>query len=363
MKTTFKTLLITLPVALSLTACSDDAVEDTRPVVRPVKLFTLSDQNSARFRTIPATVVASEATQLSFRLPGEIISRPVKEGQHVKQGELIAKLDDRDLKNQLTQRQANYDLALAEFKRKQNLLKENIISQSSFDQVKTALTANEVALKLAKDNLQYASIFAPYSGRIGRVLVENHQFVQAKQPIVILQTIDTLDIQLELPEAIVANIKPDAKSLGYQPEVRFQSVGNQVFHADYKENATEPTPGTQSYRVTLTMAKPESLSVLPGMTASVTIDLKKITNLINNDALIVPVSALMKRDSDGKHLVWRFDPSSSKVHSVEVTVGEITDDGIQITGNLKANDQIVMAGISQLHDDQEVKPLINPRGL
>jgi len=356
-------LFAAFAVSLLVSACSEPEVVETRPVVRPVKLFTVSADRENRYRTLPARVVASEATQLSFRIPGELVQLPVKEGQQIDEGSLIAKLDDTDLKNQLTQAEANFELAQAEFKRKQNLLAQNIISKGSFDQVKTALTASEVALKLARDNVRYATITAPFAGRIARVLVENHQFVQAKQPIVILQTVDTIDLEMELPESIIANIKPDARGSGYRPEVRFQSVSDRVFYAKYKEHATEPTPGTQSYRVTLTMPKPESLSVLPGMTASVTLDLKAITNLYDDSYLVVPVTALVKDDASGDSLVWKYDAQSGTVQPVKVVAGELSDDGIEVKGELKPGDQIVSAGVGELVAGMQVKPLSKPRGL
>lgn len=357
--------LLTLVMTLSiLAACNDEPEVVSEPVVRPVKLFTITDQNSNRYRSFPAKVVASEATELSFRLPGELVELPVHEGQEVAQGDVIARLDDNDLINQLTQAQANYELAKAEFKRKQNLYAENIISKSSFEQAQTALTANEVALKLAKDNLQHATITAPFSGRIGRVFVENHQFVQAKQPIVLLQSIDAIDVQLELPESVGANIREDAKGSGYKPEVRFQSVPERVFYAQYKEHSTEPTPGTQSYRVTLSMVKPKTLPILPGMTASVTIDLQAITHLVDQKLLVVPHTAVMKDDATGKTLVWKFDEATQSVQPVEVLLGELTDNGIQIKADaLSAGDKIVIAGVYELRAGQKVKELIKPRGL
>jgi RND family efflux transporter MFP subunit len=277
---------------------------------------------------------------------------------------VIARLDDSDLSNQLRQAKAQYQLAKAEFERKQNLFVENIISKSSLDQAETALTAAEVGLKLAKDNLKHATITAPFAGRIGRVFVENHQFVQAKQPIVLLQTVDTLDIQLELPESIVAHIRQDAKGSGYQPEVRFQSASDQVFYARYKEHATEPTPGTQSYRVTLTMEKPKSLTVLPGMTASVTIDLQAVTHLVTDSTLVVPLTAVMKDDASGKSLVWKFDKQTQTVQPIEVVLGELTERGIQISADgLSSGDQIVAAGIYELTPGQKVKELKKPRGV
>lgn len=347
-----------------VSGCTQETPTETaKDVIRPVKLYTIGSQNPDRYRNFPARVTASEATELSFRLSGELKQLPVKEGHPVKKGELIAKLDDTDLKNQLIQSQSNFDLAKAEFNRQKSLLDRKLVAQASYDQARTALTSAEVALKLAKDNLRYTEIRAPFSGRIGQIRVENHQYVQAKQPIVLLQAADTIDIQVELPEDILANIRQDKEAEQYEPEVRFPSISDQAYFAHYKEHSTEATRGTQSYRVTLVMPQVDGGRILPGMTANVTIDLKAITRLVEDNALVVPAQCLTRTDNDGQAKVWRFDPATGKVQSVAVRIGRLTNQGFLIEGDLQVGDQLVAAGLQALRDGMVVKPLSKPRGL
>lgn len=351
-------------VLLLIAGCTQDVPPSSaHEIVRPVKLFTVGSQIQSNLRNFPARVVASQATELSFRLPGELVQLPVRAGHEVKQGDLIAKLDDTDLQNQLVQSRSNYELAKAEFNRIKSLYDRKLVAQTNYDQAKTSLTSAEVALKLAQDNLRYTEIHAPFSGRIGLIRVENHQVVLAKQPIVLIQAIDTIDIQVELPEDIVANIRQDPETEKYEPEVRFPTLGEKAYQARYKEHATEATPGTQGYRITLVMPQVEGGLILPGMTANVTIDLQAVTHTAKDSFLLIPTQCIARTDNDGQTKVWRYNPDTGQVQPVVVTLGRLTNEGFLVEGELSAGDQIVAAGLTALHEGMTVKPLSKPRGL
>ncbi len=346
-----------------LTGCDQKQIEH-KDVIRPVKLFEVKDPQQQQLRYFPGKVTATEEAEISFRIPGQIDKIEVKQGDDVTEGQVLAYLDDRDIRNELQDRQANYELAKAEFERASSLLKKKVISQSNYDTASAKLKSAEAALKLSRDKLAYTTLTAPFSGRVAQTLAEAHQQVQAQQPVLILQSSDRLDISIQIPESIVSHVNKKTVNHDYMPMATFPGAPGKEFPVSYKEHATRVTPGTQSYEVIFTRTAPANMNILPGMTATVIIDLAQVISTEGQPGyVLVPISAIAKDDTDNKTVVWRFDPSTKQVHPVEVSAGRITEAGVQIMSGINPGDQIVTAGLSQLSDGMTVKPLRKERGL
>ncbi|WP_051786440.1 efflux RND transporter periplasmic adaptor subunit [Endozoicomonas numazuensis] len=349
--------------ALTLSGCSQPQ-EEQKEMIRPVKLFQVEDSNAGNLRQFPAKVYASEEAEISFRIPGELVKFPVKQAEEVKKGQLLAKLDDRDIRNELAARQADYDLAEAENNRIKSLRKKKVVSQSELDNSNAKLKSAQAALQLANDKLKYTVLKAPFDGRVAQTLVENYQFAQAQQTILILQGSNTLDVSIQVPESIVSNVREENIDRNYQPVATFAGRPGTEYRVTYKEHSTKVTPGTQSYEVVFTMPIPEDLTVYPGMGATLTLDLSKVSPRSNaGQHFVVPLSAVLKDDATGKEQVWVFDQQNNTVNPVEVTVGTIFQSGIEVTSGLKEGDRIVSAGVNRLRSGMAVKPLQRERGL
>lgn len=371
----FVRVAATATVSLSLlTACSPSSSEQVAEAVRPVRLFEVVDRQSQNLREFPAIVAASEEASISFRIPGELLEFPVTSAAIVKKGQLLARLDDRDSKNEVTARQADFDLAQSDFRRIQSLREKQMVSQSDYDNASARLKAARVNLQLAKDRLSDTVLTAPFSGRIAQTLVENYQSVQAQQPVLILQDHTTLDISIQVPESILTQTREDQVDNTYQPVVTFsgdRNFGNRnsgnrgsEYRVTYKEHATRVTPGTQSYEVTFSLPAPDNLTVYPGMGATLSIDMTKVIgNGSAANEFIVPVTAVLKDDATGEYLVWVYDEASQTVTPKAVTVDRITQSGITVTSGLEGGEQIVSAGLNRLREGMEVKPLERERGV
>ena len=358
----FNTVSVTIALCL-LTACSEPE-EQTTDVVRPVKLFTVKDSGSENIREFPATVKATEEAEISFRVAGELVNFPVHPADDVEKGQLLAKLDDRDFKNNVAVRQADYDLAASDYRRIASLRAKKVVSVADYDQANAKLKSSKVALQLAKDQLRDATLVAPFPGRIAQTMVENYQSVQAQQPILILQSSNTLDVSIQVPESIITSIREEEINHDYMPTVRFSGNPDKEYSLTYKEHDTRVSPGTQSYSVLFTLPTPKELTVYPGMGGTVTIDLSKVTTHAKALAeYVVPITAVLKNDSSGLNSAWVYNPDSGVVNPVDVTLGPVTDKGITILSGLEEGNEIVSAGLSHLKPGMEVKPLERERGL
>jgi len=167
---------------------------------QPVKLYTVNGDGAGQLRHYPGRVVATEGSQLAFRVSGQLVKLPVRAGEQVKKGQLLAALDPADFNNQLADRQAQYDLAESQYQRGISLRERGVISEAQFDELQARRRQARAALSQARDNVEYTRIKAPYEGTVARTEVENYQFVQAKEPILYLQGDDNIDIEFAVSE-------------------------------------------------------------------------------------------------------------------------------------------------------------------
>lgn len=158
-----------LVLATLLLGCQEQ-VEQTQveAPTRPVKIHTVSDPNSSTLRSFPAEVVANQGSYLAFRVNGELIEFPVLAGQDVQKGQLLAKLDPEDFNLQYEQRKAQFELAKAQLSRIEPLYEKGIATKAEFDKALADKQVAESAFKIAKTNLEYSELRAPFSGTVAK---------------------------------------------------------------------------------------------------------------------------------------------------------------------------------------------------
>lgn len=352
--------LITLMTTAILAGCSVESTEVAPQPIRPVKLLEVTDVNAASIRDFPAKIAATKQADLAFRVSGQLIDFTLVEGVQVKKGTTLARLDDRDARNTLLNREADHELATADYKRKGELLRRELISQADYDLAKAQLKSATAALANARDQLSYTRLIAPYDGTVAKISMDNFQMVQANQSVLVLQKDRNIDVVIQVPESMASRaieFNPNAK---FQPQVRFSTQPDQSYKVSLKEHATQVTPGTQSYEVVYTLPRPTQINVLPGMSAELTLDLSSGNELSKT---VVPASAVMKRDLDGENIVWLYHGDTGKVMPQIVTLGRVTTDGVEILQGLTLGDQFVVAGVQYLSAEQTVKPLRWQRGV
>lgn len=359
--TKLTTSLSLLLLTAIISGCSAESTEVAPTSIRPVKLLQVTDANAGSLRTFPAKVAATKQAELSFRLSGHLVEFDLVEGQQVKKGELLARLDSRDARNTLLNREADFELAKADFKRKGELLRRELISQSDYDLASAQLKSAKANLASAQDQLSYTELTAPYDGTVAKIAIDNYQMVQANQSVLVLQKHSDIDVVIQVPESLAANVTQFNPNAITQPIVHFANNPSVAYAAKLKEHATQVTPGTQSYEVVFTLPRPNNMTVLPGMSAELTMDIAQ--SKARNVTTVLPASAITKRDSDGQHIVWAYNPELGKVNQHQVTLGKVTTDGIEIVSGISVGDQIVVAGVQYLAEDLQVKPLRWQRGV
>ena len=338
---------------LLVSSCGDKAPpEDKSAVVKPVKTLVLGASSSGTRHSFPGKVKASQQVDLAFEVAGRIIDLPVKKGQAVKKGELLARLDPADFENTLVKRKAQYENTQVNLRRAERLLAGGAVSQAEHDKRKTMFESAEADLKIAEKAVKDTHLKAPFSGLVAKKFVDNYQNVQAKENILSLQDVSHIEIVVNVPEGIMAVAKQGNVK---QTLAAFEAIPGRSFQVKMKEFGTEADRQTQTFPVTLTMPAPEDVNILPGMTATITAELKT-EDSAKTGQFAVPASAVFADEKGNPH-VWVIDRDSMTPGKRAVKTGSLTGDNILVLEGLKPGEMIITAGVDFIRENMKVRTL------
>ncbi|MEE9355633.1 MAG: efflux RND transporter periplasmic adaptor subunit, partial [Methylococcaceae bacterium] len=150
----------------------------TETLARPAKLIEVGQANSNDFLNYPAVIQSRQLSILSFEVGGMLKELMVIEAQQVNKGDVLAKLDQRDLLAKLTSARAQFKNANIEYQRALRLIKQDAISSSKLEERKSKRDVNKSHLETAKKALQDSVLIAPFSGAISKVSIKKRQIIQ-----------------------------------------------------------------------------------------------------------------------------------------------------------------------------------------
>lgn len=340
-----------LGLSLVLVGCQEQkppsvAIETSRPA-EILEIVPAGLDSGLRF---PGRVRAVQRAELAFNVPGQIIEFTVSEGESVAAGALIARLDAKGFETQLAAAQAELDKATTDYERVRELWDRNkAVPRAEVDQKRTALEVSPSAFAAARKDLDDTRLTAPFGGTIARRLVENYQNVQAKEPVVSLQSTDDLEILIHVPERVVRG--EPKRVAGF---ARFPDQPERRFPVTLKSFSTEADPQTQTYEAVLGVTRSADAPLLPGMALEV-LPADAPTGE-GPTSVLVPLRAVVA-GTDGAPTVWVVDPESSRVSRRPIEVGAIQGEDVVVLGGLAPGERIVTAGVNHLRDGMLVHAL------
>jgi RND family efflux transporter MFP subunit len=291
------------------------------------------------------------------------------------------------LRARVVQAEATYRQAVAEHDRNARLLPDGAVSQSDYDaslarrdrseaavtqaqeelniglrgareedlQAKRAeIQALEAAVLHARNQLDFATLTAPFAGTVAARYVDNFQTVQAKQPIARLLDISKIEVTVQVPESLISLVP-----LVQQVLCRFDAIADREFPGAVTKIGTEASQTTRTFPVTVQLDQPEDVQILPGMAASLRVDTSVLPNQAPSD-IVVPPSAVFAGEAGQQSHVWILQPEGTDTFRAalrSVTTGRLTPTGVAITDGLQTGEWVVTAGVNALQADQVVRIL------
>lgn len=335
-------------------------------VIRPIKAFQIGSAEKIAGRNFPGVAKATQEVDLSFRVAGTLKSMPVKVGQEVRVGDVLAVLDQRDFevevanaKAGLASARAQLNNAKIEYERVIRIQQTDpgAVSQSTIDlrkatleQTDAAYASSEALLNASEDRLSYATLKAPFDGVVVQRYVDNFQDISSNSAVFRLVDMSKIEMDINIPENLISNL-PYVRNA----RVSFDAFPNVTIPAEIKEVSNEASQSTRTYQVRLIMEPPSGIDILPGMSGYATGDV--IRSDTTEQPAIVPLSALFSSADSKRTFVWIYNVETQQVKKLEVEKGTLVDQGIIITQGLKTGDWVATAGVHFLTEGRKVRLL------
>ncbi|UCD27720.1 MAG: efflux RND transporter periplasmic adaptor subunit [Planctomycetota bacterium] len=333
-----------------LTGCKQTAPPE-KAVTRPVKTMVLGIVKAPVRYSYPGEVRPSDSVELAFQVAGPLIELPVKRGEEVEQGQLLARIDPRDFKNKLDAAQAVLDEAKATLTRYEQAAKSGAISKQQVAEQRAKVEVAQANLNIQQKAHEDTFLKAPYAGRIAERYVENFQNVQAKEKILSLQNIEQIEVVFYVPEKDLLTANRDNKG---RFVVTSESLPGRKFEASLREFDTDADPVTQTYMVRLIMPAPEDVNILPGMTVQVTWIAPKADK--QDSIFRIPANAVFSQ-KPGEQVVWLIDQSAMTVSQQPVALDELSGNEVAVTSGLKLGDMIAISGVHHLREGMKIRSM------
>ncbi len=363
MKQLLLSALLIIPL-LSLTAC-DEEEKQAEPQIKAVKTMVVGGVNGVNMRTLSGVVQTADESDLSFRVSGRVTKVNVERGDSVKQGDVLAKLEQKDYtlavnaaKAKLQSARSELTKAKQENTRQQNLLKQGFVSKAAAEKAAAAFAGaqSKVALvktdvQTAEDNLERTILTSPFDGKIAAKEIEAFREVAAGETIFVLQGSDGLEVETRVPETMVGKLKQ-----GSAAQVSFPTLEGAEVAAMITQIGARSESGN-AFPMTLRL-NPTEADIRPGITAEVKVGITR-GDTPNGDRVLIPTSAVDLRffetigASEAK--VFVVDNETNTLKLVTVTVEDVRENELEVGEGLNAGDRLVVAGVAFLNEGQQVK--------
>lgn len=308
------------------------------PDAVPVEVAKVTHRPVAASYSGTAALEALGESQVVAKTSGVALAVLVEEGQVVRAGQALVRLDPDRLRLQVAQAEAQMRKLENNYRRAQQLVEQQMISANDVDQIKYDLENARAIYRAAALELSYTTVTAPISGVVASRSIKSGNFVQINTPIIRIVDQSRLEATLNVPERELSTLKA-----GLPIALAVDALPGKVFQGTVDRIAPVVDSGSGTFRVVGSFASDGVLQ--PGMFGRIRIDYDQ-----RADALVVPRVALL---DDGDPAV--FAVRDGKAARVPVKVGYVDGEWIEVREGLKAGEQVVTAGKVALREGSAVQ--------
>lgn len=283
---------------------------------------------------------ANESVVIRSEIVGRVAAIHFTEGEAVKAGAELIRLDDAEQRAQLAESAATLKLSELNFARARDVFEKKLLSQQNYDEAQQKLHESRSRMALQQARIAKTRLSAPFAGVLGLRQVSVGDYVKEGQDIVNLEDIHALKLDFRAPETYLASIKPEQEVTLQMDAYPERSFSGRLY-------AIDPRIDEQTRTLLLRARIPNpDLLLRPGMFARVSLVLES-----RNDAVLVPEQALLPVGDT--QFVYRVVDGRA-VHTKVVT-GQRNDGNVEIVQGLKAGDTVITAGQIKVRDGAPVR--------
>jgi membrane fusion protein (multidrug efflux system) len=312
----------------------------------PVKVtrYTVRKQDFSDYIESNSLVEAVREASISPEMSGKVESILVEEGQVVKKGDVLIKLDSKVMQGSLAELEKNFEMVNTTFEKQKELWDQGIGSEMQFLQAKNRKEAMERSINTLKSQLDLTKIFAPFDGRVEKISIKIGELASPGRGIIDVVNVSTLYVNSEVSEAFIETVHS-----GDTVRVEFPNLPGIVKMEPiiYKGDVISAQSRTFPVRVEI---HNENRQIKPNMLADM-----KIRVVHMKDAVLVP-TPLIRQDVQGSY-VFTVQEKNSKAlaHKVYITTGDSDGSMTVVKNGLEGGEILVDKGFNQV---KEGTPLI-----
>ncbi len=322
---------------------------DPQEKIPLITTFTTKEEPFQHFVELQGSVDTKQNIVIYPEYAGVLTKVYVKEGQKVNKGQILAKIDDGGLSQQVAQLQIQADLAKTTFERQKRLWDQQIGSEIQFLQAKSNYEAQEKAVKQLKEQIAKTAVRAPFSGTIDDVITDQGSVVSPGQSQLFrIVNLRDMYIETDVPESYITSI-----TNGKDVKVEFPVLGSEL-HAKVRQAGNFINPANRTFKIEVAVPNTDN-KIKPNLTAKL-----KINDYTNESAILIPQS-IISENAEGKQYVYTVtdkEDNKGKAKRVFIETGKTQGDYIEVLSGLENGSEIVDEGARSVKDGQEVKILV-----
>ncbi|CAM1348753.1 efflux RND transporter periplasmic adaptor subunit [Tenacibaculum insulae] len=339
-----------LNLSTEIKALNDKISElDTSKRIPLITTVSAKEEVFNHYLELQGDVKTKQNVLIYPEMAGQLTNIYVKEGQYVKKGQVLARIDDGGMSSQLAQVETQTALAKTTFERQKRLWNQKIGSEIQFLQAKTTYEAQVNTVKQLKQQLKKSVITAPFSGVIDDVIKEQGIIVAPGVGAEIFRIVNLQDMYIEtnVPEGYITSIKK-----GKDVVVEFPILGKTV-NSKIRQAGNFINPANRTFKVEVRVENKDK-SIKPNLTARL-----KINDYTNNKALLIPQS-IISENAKGEQYVYVVTNLKDKkgvAKQVIITTGKTQGDIVEVLGGIATGNKIIVEGARSVQDGQQVRIL------
>lgn len=338
-------------LAVSLTACGGGSDAQARPDasrgerVIPVAAVPAERGTIARTLAVTGTVEPIRVVGVNSRLGGELLELSAEEGDVVGEGEVLARLDDRELQADRRSAEAAWEVARAALERAEQLRRREIVTQAEYERDRSAAAAAEARLDQIRTRIEYATIRSPLRGVVTEKLAEVGDIVSTQSRLFTIADVSTMVVRVAVSELDVVELAP-----GEEVRVTLDALPDTPFAGRIRRVFPSADPATRLVPVEVAISGDGIAR--PGFLARVGFDLDAREGVV-----LVPQAAIQGAGTQE----YVFVVEDERAVRRPVTSGLTSRGRVEVRENLDPGELVVVSGQNLLRDGSSVR-IVDPAG-
>lgn len=307
-----------------------------------VTIDTIQKSSFQRYATLQGNIISEDLVNASSEIGGRILDIYVREGQNVRRGQLIAKIDLEVIQKQIAEIETSLDLAKTVYDRQKRLWDQNIGSEIQYLQAKNNKDRLEKSLESIQFQLSKQNVYSPSSGVVEREIRQAGELTSAGGPIIQILNTNKVKVVVDAPESYLGIVKR-----GDYVDIKIPAIEKE-FRGRISLLGRMIDPANRTFKIEVNLNNKSGI-YKPNLAAEML-----VKDLEIDDVLVVPINLVQQEVSGDKFVYVIDDPNAAELNSrkVYISTGENYEDNVIVKEGIHVGDLLIVKGARQISNKE-----------